>query len=113
MTDVFACPAPAQLCVVVDGLAFLLDVDAPAAAVVAQDQVCQVVPVIGVPLLLLVSYFDIVAIAPEGIAWRSPRLALDGLRVSLAQADGIRCVAETLEDESVDIVVDPVTGEPL
>jgi hypothetical protein len=108
---VFACPAPAQLCVVVDGLAFLLDVDSPATAVVAHDQVGQVVPVLGVPLLLLVRFIDIVAIGPDGVAWRSPCLALDGLRVLQARADGIRCVADT--SEGVDIVVDPATGEPL
>lgn len=108
---VFACPAPAQLCVVVDGSAFLLDVEAPAAAVIAHDQVGQVVPVAGVPLLLLVRFIDIVAIGPEGVAWRSPRLALDGLRVVHAAADGIRCVADTCGDAGEDFVVDPATGE--
>lgn len=108
---VFACPAPTQMCVVVDGLAFLVDVGAPAQTLAVHDQVRQVVPVVGAPLLLLVSYVDIVAIGPEGIAWRSPRLALDGLRVLDACADGIRCEEATMEDSPENFVVSPTTGE--
>jgi len=111
VSDVFAGPAPKQMCVVVDGLAFLVDVAAPAGTIVAHDQVRQVAPVVGAPLLLLVGWVDIVAIGPEGVAWRSPRLALDGLRVLDARADGIRCQADTMEDSPETFVVDPATGE--
>jgi hypothetical protein len=87
--------------------------DAPgSAAVVAQDQVRQVVPVIDSSLLLLVSYVDMVAIDSQGIAWTSPRLALDGLRITHTDADGIHCVADTLAGSAETIVVNPATGEP-
>jgi hypothetical protein len=53
--DVFAGPGRAQMCAVVDGLAYLVRVDAPeAGAVIAHDQVGQVVSVAGASLLLLV-----------------------------------------------------------
>ncbi|MCO1582049.1 hypothetical protein M8C13_40500 [Crossiella sp. SN42] len=104
---VFACPAAGQLCVVVAGLAQVVEVGAPGAgAVLVRDQVAQVVPVLGMPLLLLVSWTDLVAIGPDGVAWESARLALDGLRVLEASAEGIRCVDDLAEI----VVVDPVTG---
>jgi hypothetical protein len=69
---VFAGPASTQMCAVVDGQAYLVCVDAPAAgAVVAHHQVWQVVSVAGAQLLLLIRFIDIVAVGPDGIAWHS------------------------------------------
>jgi hypothetical protein len=109
--DVFAGPGRAQMCAVVDGLAYLVRVDAPeAGAVIAQDQVGQVVSVAGASLLLLVRFIDIVAIGPTGVSWCSPRLAVDNLRVTRADVDGIHCTADMLGNSSEAIVVDQATG---
>jgi hypothetical protein len=108
---VFAAPSRAVLCAVVDGLAYLVDVEAPAnGAVIAHDQVRQVVPVPGRDLLLLVRMIDIVALGPEGIAWRSTRLAVDDLRVVQATADAIVCSAWMLEDKAEELTLNPSTG---
>lgn len=108
---VFAGPAPVQMCAVVNGLAYLVRVDEPeAGAVITHDQVGQVVPVVGAELLLLVRFIDIVAVGPEGVAWRSARLAVDDLRVVRADADGVHCTADVLGDSAASIVVDPATG---
>jgi hypothetical protein len=108
---VFAGPGPQQMCVLVGGQAYLVQVDVPEdAAVVAHFQVGQVVPALDPPLLLLVRFMDIVAIGTEGIAWRSPRLAVDDLRVLRADAGGVHCVGYLLGDSLQEFVVDPANG---
>jgi hypothetical protein len=112
VSGVFATPSPRRLCVVVDGEAYVVRVDAPAdGAVVAHDTVEQVVPVAAPPLLLLVRGIDMVALGSDGVAWRSPRLAVDDLRVVSADEVGIRCVGELLAGGPSSLVVDPRTGQ--
>jgi hypothetical protein len=108
---VFAGPGPTQMCAVVDGSAYLVSVDMPTAgAVIAHDQVGQVVSVPGAQLLLLIRFIDIVAVGPDGIAWHSPRLAVDDLRVDHADTSAIHCTADMLGHSQTPIVVDPATG---
>jgi hypothetical protein len=112
VSGVYATPSARRVCVLVDGEAYVVCVDAPAeGAVVAHDTVEQVVPVAEPPLLLLVRGIDIVALGPEGVAWRSRRLAVDDLRVVSVDDSGIRCTGDMLSGEPVDVVVDPATGE--
>ena len=111
LSGVFATPSPQRICVIVDGLAYLVLVDAPGAgAVMAQNIVEQVVPLEDPQLLLLVRVIDIVALGPGGIAWRSPRLAVDGLRVVRVDTQGIWCVGDSLSQEQDSFVVDRATG---
>ncbi|MFI9813220.1 hypothetical protein [Saccharothrix variisporea] len=110
--DVFATPDPGRLCVVAGGSAFVVRVDSPGeGAVVAQDRVHQVVPV-GDRLVLLVSEVDVVALGPDGVAWRSGRLAGDGLRVVRADPDAVHCVGNFhyLGEDPQEFVLDPATG---
>jgi hypothetical protein len=112
VSGVFATPAPAQLCVVVDGLAYVVDVHNPGSgAVIAHDQVWQV-EFIEEParLLLLIRFIDIVALGEAGIAWRTPRVAVDGLRVVQAGPGGIECTCFNLNGTET-ITLDPFTGE--
>ncbi|NUT94178.1 MAG: hypothetical protein HOY78_19375 [Saccharothrix sp.] len=109
---VFATPDPGRLCVVADGTAYVVRVDAPGeGAVVAQDLVHQVVPVED-RLVLLVSEFDVVALGPTGIGWRSAQLASDGLRVVRADPGAIHCAGYFyyLGEDLHEVVVDPATG---
>jgi hypothetical protein len=112
VSGVYATPSPRSLCVLVDGEAYVVRVDAPAeGAVVVHDQVEQVLPVAEPPLLLLVRGFDMVALGSDGVAWRSPRLAVDGLRVVAVDEEGIRCTGDFVTGEPASIVVNPATGE--
>jgi hypothetical protein len=107
----FACPSPTLLCVLADGLAYLVDVESPASgAVIAHDQVGQVVGSTTPPLLLLVRFIDIVAVGPHGIAWKSPRLCVDDLVVRKVTVDAIACTGDNLGG-APEILVDPATGE--
>lgn len=112
VSGVFATPSPDRVCVLVDGQAYLVRSDAPEeGAVAAQDTVQQVIYALEPQLLLLASSFDIVALGPGGVAWRSPRLALDGLRVGVVDADGIHCTGVVLPGDTVSFVVDPTSGQ--
>ncbi|PZS07042.1 MAG: hypothetical protein DLM55_11920 [Acidimicrobiales bacterium] len=109
---VFAGPAPTQMCAVVAGQAYLVRVDVPGSdAVMAHDEVNQAVPVSGASLLLLAGYTDIVAIGPDGVKWRTQRLAADGLRITEASADAIYCTIDALDGSLASIIVDPASGK--
>jgi hypothetical protein len=110
VSDVFASPAPAQLCVVVDGLAYVVNVHDPGSgALVAHDQVWQVETIEAPPRLLLVRFIDMVALGEEGVAWRTPRIAVDDLRVVQAGSAGIECTCDNLGGTET-ITLDPRTG---
>jgi hypothetical protein len=47
-------------------------------------------------LLLFVMFSDIVAVGPGGVAWRSRRVPLDGLKVNGTDASTIQCSADGL-----------------
>lgn len=111
---VFPTPDRNQLCVLVNGHAYLVRVDLPAkGALTPGDDVQHVTAALDPPLLLLVSFTNIVAVGPGGIAWRSPRLVLDDLRVQEVTADGIHCTGYDLRDSAEEILVDPTDGRVL
>lgn len=111
VTGLFACPLPTELCVLNDGLAYLVSVDHPRrGASLVSNQVTQVVRVPTLPIVLLVSFCDMVALGSSGIAWRSRRLALDDLRVESATEAAISCSRYVLSGSSR-IQLNPLTGE--
>ena len=111
ISGVFATPSPRLLCVVADGLAYLVGVDnAHRGADVVHDQVGQVEVVVEPALLLLVRFIDIVAIGGDGVAWRSKRLAVDDLRVVSTSGGIIQCSLDNLGG-SPTIALDAATGE--
>ena len=111
ISGVFATPGSSQLCVVADGLAYVLEVHAAhRGAGVVHDQVGQVETVDGPDLLLLVRSTDIVAIGSAGVEWRSSRLALDDLRVLSTSGATITCSLDNLGGTST-ITVSAATGE--
>jgi hypothetical protein len=113
LTGVFGCPGRDHLCVVADGIAYLIDVRQPeAGALIAQNMVWQVETVPDANLLLLVSPWDIVAIGLEGVAWRTRRLAVEDLRIEQGDAKSIVCSLDNLGGTST-IQLDPRTGEQI
>jgi hypothetical protein len=109
----FACPRASDLCVVVDGLAYLLDVGKPAlGALVVADQVRQVVAEVKPPRLFLATWTGIAALGPEGLAWRESRIALDGLQI-LATSPYLLCRVDDLKGGTDQVRLDPATGRSL
>ena len=112
LRGVFATPSPRLVAVVVDGLAYLVDSRSPGLpAEIVQDQVHQVEPCHDPPLVLLAGFLDLVAIGPGGIAWKTPRLCVDGLEVHHAGRTGIECSCD--DDGKRPITLDPATGKQI
>lgn len=113
VTGCFACPSPTDLCVVADGLAYLVNVTAPSlGASAVKQQIMQVVRVEVLPLFLLVSWTNILAIGESGVAWRTARIALDDLRVEVADARAIVCTGDML-GHPPRLELSPATGEQI
>ncbi len=114
LTGLFATPAPTGLCAVVDGLAYLVDVGNPADGVSLLGH--QVHQVVGAgsdpPLLLVVGPVDLVAVGGDGVAWATPRLAVDDLRVDHVEGNTITCSLDNL-GWSPTISLDVATGEQI
>ncbi|MFI5615644.1 hypothetical protein [Amycolatopsis sp. NPDC051903] len=112
--ETFAGPAPEQLCVVAEGTAYLVNVDSPITdPAIVQDQVQHVAADAEHHLLLLANDVDLVAVGASGLAWRSPRLALDGLSISGADSEGIHCYAWLGDHDGAThlVTLDPRTGQ--
>jgi hypothetical protein len=113
VTGVFACPSPHDVCVVAEGLAFLIDVRDPSQrCVVAHDQLVQVAASADPRLLVLVRFLDAVAIGEAGIKWKSARLCVDDLRLVEVAPHGLVFEGDNLGG-SPTITVDPETGEQI
>jgi hypothetical protein len=112
VTAVCATPSPSRLCVIVDGDAYLVNVDAPGDGA---DVVCSTVEHVAASsepsFLLFVTGIDMVALGPSGVAWRSPRLAVDDLRVVDVDERGIHCTADLLAGDLVALVASAYNGE--
>lgn len=113
LRSAFACPRTSDLCVVVDGLAYVVDVREPAlGALVVADQVRQAVAEVRPARLFLANWTGIVALGPEGLAWQEHRVALDGLQVE-ATSPHLLCRVDNLEGGTDEVRFDPATGRRL
>jgi hypothetical protein len=108
--NVYACPSPTQMCAVVDGLAYLVDVNAPGKpAMIPANAVVRVTAIRDVPLLLLVSDTDLAGVGSDGAFWTAPRLVVDDLRVIRASAEAIVCSGD-VGGRMATITVTPESG---
>jgi hypothetical protein len=111
-TGAHACPRRDQLCVLVDGLAYLVSVDAPGVgASPLAPSITQIVATGNPPLLLLVTFSSVIALGPTGVAWQTGRIALDGLRVDRVDGNRLLLIAESVEGGFDQMVLDSTTGE--
>lgn len=93
--DVYACPSAHHMCVIVDGLAYVVDVRAPQrGAIIPAKAVTTVVPVKDARILLLAGDTDLAAVGETGNVWSTPRLVVDELRVLRASAEAIVCTGD-------------------
>ncbi|GAA1717793.1 hypothetical protein GCM10009745_78220 [Kribbella yunnanensis] len=108
VSGLYPTPSPVRLCVVDRGTAFLVDVLVPERSerVPTDDPVMSVETAVGERLLLLVGRWTITAIGPDGVAWTSPRIAMDGLRVDEIEGGLLRGVADPGDEEPRDFAVD-------
>ena len=113
LSGAVATPNPRKLCVAVRGATYVVDVDRPRQGVLV-GWAQQLVGIGSPALLLAASADDVVAYGPEGLEWRSPRLAIDGLRIIDAR-DGTITVSDLEGDgrgAPVLTTLDVHTGRP-
>lgn len=100
-TGVFATPDPTKLCVVVEGLAYIVDVANP-----EEHESAPIVPVIAVRssakyrLLIFANHTELLAIGVNGIAWRTKRLSWDSLKLAAMTDDTLSGVFWDIQSES-------------
>lgn len=106
---VFAAPGARHVCAIVDGLAYLVDVDRPEQeATIAADAVVRL-QTLASDLLLLAGDTSLVAVGRDGVAWKLPRLVDDQLRVLRASDDAIVCSGE-VAGKMATITISPANG---
>lgn len=112
ITDVFPSPHPCRVCVVVQGDAYLIDVDQPTryGALDSGGPVVAVHPVVEEGVLLLASPWCVTAVDDSGRAWQTARLARFGLRLDEVDGGRLAGVADPDDDEPRDFVIDLRTG---
>ncbi|HEY2578986.1 MAG TPA: hypothetical protein VGI74_21985 [Streptosporangiaceae bacterium] len=104
-------PNPDGLCVLARGTAYLVDVtDHSYRFVVSSAPVTGVAPVLRARLLALATPWDVTGIGPDGVIWRTERLAIDGLRLDEADETRLIGVADLESDEPREFVIDLRTG---
>jgi hypothetical protein len=111
VTGLFSTPDPGRLCVITQGVAYLVDVASRRFVLLSlSDPVIFVTSLTDVGLLLLATPWRVLAIGRDGPAWRTERLAIDGLR--LDETDGPRLVgvADPDSPEPRDFVIDLLNG---
>jgi hypothetical protein len=111
VAGLFSTPDPGRLCVITQGAAYLVDVATRRFVLLSlSDPVIFVTSLTDVGLLLLATPWRVLAIGRDGPAWRTERLAIDGLR--LDETDGSRLVgvADPDSPEPREFVVDLLNG---
>jgi hypothetical protein len=99
-------PNPDDLCVLVRGTAYLVDVtDHSYRPVTVSAPVVAAVPVVA-GVLLLATPWCVIGIGPGGVVWRTGRLAIDGLRLDEADESRLIGVADPESAEAREFVID-------
>lgn len=111
-SGLYATPSPSMLCVVARGDAYLIDVTKPQAwSVVPRSPVIDVRPIVDRRLLIFATPWELVALGEHGLAWQTPRIAVDGLRLEDDDGNELRGVSDPAdEDEAAPFRVDLATG---
>jgi len=110
-TGVHGTPSPTIACAVARGDAYLLDVTAPACWRALEDApVTAALSAVADGLLLLATPWRVIAVGADGVAWRTPRLAIDGVAFSAATGGRLTGVADPAGPEPREFTVELATG---
>lgn len=109
-TAIVSSPSPRVLCVAARGDAYFIDVEQPGRWWSLKDA-----PVVAIRsattdgLLVLATPQRVVAVGRDGLAWRTPRLAIDGIKLGEPTDGELRGIADP-RDCSEEFAVDLRTG---
>lgn len=111
-TGVWSCPAPAMLCAVAGGYAYMIDTRAPERVEqIGYRPVTELRPVPVAGLLIFASFHSVEAWGAGGRAWQSGRLSWEGVRLGEATASELRGWGWDMRtDREIEFVIDLATG---
>lgn len=111
-SGVYSTSAASTVCIVARGDVYFIDVETPDRWWVLEDSpVIAVRSAVNAGLLVLATPWRVIAADATGVKWRTPRLAIDGLRLDDPTAGEVAGLADPDDDESRDFVIDLITGQ--
>lgn len=110
-SGVYSTPAEKTLCVVARGDAYFLDTSNPKEWWALEDgPVVAVRSALAERLLLLATPWRVVAVGEGGLAWRTSRIAIDGIALGEVSDGRLAGVADPHDDESQEFLIELRTG---
>jgi len=111
-TGIFSCPNPRELCALAGGYAYLIDTSDPTRSThLPLKPVAEVLPLPAHNLLLFVGFHTLLAWGADGLAWHTPRLTWDGLRITRIDGDTLHGLAWNMpSDKDVPFTIHLPTG---
>lgn len=111
-TGVWSCPKAEELLAVAGGYAYRINTQEPESTELLEQR--PVTAVLAIPehgLLLLAGFHDILALAADGIAWRSGRISWEGLTLGNLQAGHLQGTGwDMFTDTERPFTLDLLTG---
>lgn len=105
-SGLYSCPDDRFLCVVSGGNGYIVSTEDPSAfEVVSSEPIVDVIPAVDQGLLVFVDPWGLVACREGGEAWRTGRIAADGLVVEGVTRDQVNLRGDSLEREDATFVV--------
>lgn len=109
-TAIVSTPSPSVLCVVARGDAYFVAVERPERWWLLEDApVVAICGAVADGLLVLATPRRVVAVGRDGVAWRTSRLAIDGIELGTPVGGEVRGIADP-RDDAEEFVVDLRTG---
>lgn len=113
-SGVYSCPNANALCVVSNGAGYVLDVrDPDGYQEIPISPVLDVVPGIGVGILVLANYTDVLAWGHSGRCWLAERVSFDGIRNLRVEGGTLRGLSWSPVDDEQPFALDLSTGTRL
>jgi len=110
---VWPCPHPDWLCAAAGGYVYLIETTRPTRwHQISYRPVVEIRPLDQQKLLLFTSFRQLLAWGPKGIAWESPKLSDEGLRITNITANELHGLGwDLLTDKEIPFTVDLLTGQ--
>lgn len=114
-SGLWSCPNADELCAVAGGYAYIVNTRAPEQfSQIEFRPVFHVQPIVEHELLLFGGSHALLAWGKCGLAWKSPRLSSEGLRITGMSATEIQGFGwDLMTDREIPFTIDPATGERL
>ena len=113
-SGLWSCPNPDELCAVAGGYAYVVDTRTPERFTqIALRPVLEVRPLPAQKLLLFAGSYSLLAWGSAGLAWQTPRLSAEGLRITEIRDETLHGFGwDLMSDREVPFAVDLATGKP-